>query len=108
MDNIQYFYNDTPSLAGVICGTSMQYFANRDKPTISLSKKGEDIKISSRATYELIGKGINLATALRESASSVGGIGGGHAIASGATIPAARVDGFLKRLDEIVGKQKTQ
>ncbi len=106
MENIQFFHNEAPSLAGVICGTSMQYFANKEKPTISLSQKGEETKVSSRATYELLAKGINLATALRDSAKAVGGVGGGHAIASGATVPASKADDFLKRLDNMIGEQK--
>jgi RecJ-like exonuclease len=34
-----------------------------------------------------------------------GGIGGGHAVAAGATIPEGKDEEFLKSVDEIVGLQ---
>jgi nanoRNase/pAp phosphatase (c-di-AMP/oligoRNAs hydrolase) len=43
--------------------------------------------------------------ALREAASRVGGQGGGHAVASGATVPKGREQEFLRLLDETLVKQ---
>ncbi len=106
MKNIQYFHNDSPSLAGVICGTSMQYFADQSKPTFALSHSAGKIKISSRATFDILAMGVDLSIALRESAAAVGGTGGGHAIASGATIPENKESIFLQSLDDAIGAQK--
>lgn len=107
-EHIQYFYNDNLGLSGILCGVTMQYLGDRDKPTIALSAADDGVKVSSRGTFELLDKGIDLAVALRESAASVGGTGGGHRIASGATVPAGREEEFLAALDRIVGEQKAK
>ncbi len=43
--------------------------------------------------------------ALREAAREVGGEGGGHNIASGATVPKGKEEKFLTLVDETVGRQ---
>ena len=87
LENIQYFHNDGMGLSGILCGVTMQYLGDRDKPTIALSPSGDKVKISSRGTFELLDEGIDLAEALRESAAAVSGTGGGHRIAAGAMVP---------------------
>jgi RecJ-like exonuclease len=104
--NIQYFFNDNIGLSGILSGVTMQYFGDRDKATLALASVGNDVKVSSRGTFELIDKGVDLAAALRESAQKVGGVGGGHRIASGATVPLGREEEFLKLVDKMVGEQK--
>src|SRR5439155_415907 len=51
----------------------------------------------ARLGYEAVG--------LREAASQLGGDGGGHNIASGASIPKGKEEKFLTLVDEIVGRQ---
>ncbi|MFQ6056104.1 MAG: DHH family phosphoesterase [Methanosarcinales archaeon] len=46
-----------------------------------------------------------MAEALNKSANKVGGAGGGHDIAAGATIPFGSKDEFIKELDKIIGRQ---
>lgn len=106
MNNIQYFWNKKLGFGGVLCGILMEYVADKNKPTVALTAKDDDIKISARATFRLLEKGIDLSEALRLSAEAVGGSGGGHAIASGASVPASRIDEFLHELDGIIGEQK--
>ena len=106
--NIQYFYNDNIGLSGILCGVTMQYFGDRDKATLALSSTGEEVRISSRGTFDLIDRGVDLAAALRESAQKVGGVGGGHRIASGATVPLGRDKEFLELVDKMVGEQRAQ
>ena len=48
---------------------------------------------------------IYLGLALREACLNVGGQGGGHAIAAGATIPPEKLDEFLKIFSKIIDKQ---
>ena len=107
-ENIQYFFNDKLGLSGILSGVTMQYFGDRDKPTLALADTGTDIKVSSRGTFELLDQGVDLAAALRESAHKVGGVGGGHRIASGATVPRGREKEFLEFVDKMVGEQKAQ
>ncbi len=106
MEHIQYFHNEEPGLAGVVCGISMQYMADQSKPTLALSERPPNIKVSSRATFELLDMGIDLTEAMRDGADAVGGSGGGHSIASGATIPEDKEEEFLQSVNRIVGRQK--
>ncbi len=107
-DNIQYFYNERQGMSGILSGVTMQYLGDRDKATIALSQSDGKFKISSRGTFELLDQGVDLAVALRECASKVGGFGGGHRIAAGATVPEGREDEFLDELDRMIGEQKAQ
>src|SRR5207245_9341908 len=85
--HIQFFYCDDASLAGVVAGTGMQFFFDSSRPTLGLSVLVRGTRVSARASRAHIASGIDLAIALREAASEVSGNGGGHNIASGATIP---------------------
>lgn len=107
-ENIQYFVNENLGLSGILSGVTMQYFGDRDKPTLALADTGTEIKVSSRGTFELLDQGVDLAAALRESSQKVGGVGGGHRIASGATVPRGREKEFLELVDKMVGEQKAQ
>ncbi|MBX8637937.1 MAG: DHH family phosphoesterase [Thermoplasmata archaeon] len=105
MDNIQYFRSDDPSLAGALCGLYMAFIGRKDRPTFSYSLAGETYKVSGRGTKALVASGLDLAESLSVSASKFGGHGGGHVIASGATVPKEHLMEFLKSVDEITGKQ---
>ena len=48
---------------------------------------------------------LNEARAMNDAANTVGGVGGGHDIAAGATIPEGTEIEFLKQLDQLVGLQ---
>ncbi len=105
MKNIQFFYAENPSLAGANAGLGMMYLFDQEKPTLALSVLEKETRISSRGTRYLTSKGLDLAYACRLAAKEVGGRGGGHPVASGATIPKGKEEAFLSRLDEIVGGQ---
>ena len=105
MKYLQFFYTNNPSLAGAHAGLGMMYLFDQEKPTISLSVLEKETKISSRGTKYLVSRGLDLASALREAAKGVGGHGGGHPIASGATIAKGKEEAFLNLVNEIVGKQ---
>jgi RecJ-like exonuclease len=105
LKNIQFFYTENSSLAGANAGLGMLYLFDQEKPTFALTVLDKETKISSRGTAYLVSKGLDLATACREAAMSVGGRGGGHPIASGATIPKGKEEAFLDTLNEIVGRQ---
>ena len=108
LQNIQYFYSPNPSLSGVLAGLTMQFVGDCDKPTITISFAGPKTRVSSRASFKFLEKGVDLAFGLREAAAAVNGTGGGHAVASGATIPRDKEQEFLSRLDEIIGQQKAK
>ena len=63
------------------------------------------IKVSARGTEELIEKGLNLSLAMKKAASELNGIGGGHNIAAGATIPKGKEEEFLDLLEKEIKTQ---
>jgi len=103
--HVQFFYCDDASLAGTVAGTGMQFFFDQSRPVLALSVLDGVTKVSARGTRALVAAGLDLAVALRETAAEVGGNGGGHDIASGATVPKGKEEKFLAGVDEIVGHQ---
>jgi RecJ-like exonuclease len=83
----------------------MQYILDQSKPTLALSDVKGKVKVSSRGTKHLVSRGLDLAAALKKAAEKVGGVGGGHAVAAGATVDAGKKSEFLASVDEIVGHQ---
>ena len=109
LSNIQYFNAGgeiRETIVGIIAGMSSSLdCVSRDVPVIGLAKSEGGIKVSARGNHDLILRGLDLATALSESAAAVGGVGGGHDIAAGATIPEGKEEEFLRILDRKVGDQ---
>jgi RecJ-like exonuclease len=82
-------------IIGVVAG--MLFPGNRNKPVLALSlEESGNIKLSTRGTKKLIEQGLNLGRILSGACGAVGGVGGGHNIAAGATIPNDKLDEFLK------------
>ena len=105
MDNIQCFDSSETGFTGILCGIIMRYIGDPSKPTIGLNTTEDKIKISGRATYKQLDRGVDLAVALRDATKTVGGEGGGHSIASGGSIGLGTEEEFLKNLDTIIGAQ---
>jgi RecJ-like exonuclease len=95
------------TIVGIIAGMSMGADGvARDVPIVAFARKGdEETKVSSRGTGPLVGRGLDLSAAMGEAARAVGGDGGGHDIAAGATIPAGTEPEFVERADRLVGEQ---
>jgi RecJ-like exonuclease len=70
----------------------------------AFTEKG-DVKVSARGNQSLIDRGLNLSTAMRKAASQVKGVGGGHNIAAGATIPKGKEEEFLEAIELILRDQ---
>jgi len=83
------------SIIGVVAG--MLFAGTRQKPILALStEEPGKIKLSTRGTRKLVEAGLNLGKILSECCAQVGGVGGGHNIAAGATIPEEKLTDFLK------------
>ena len=111
LDNVQYFdagdeIQDT--IVGIIAGMSYsKSCVDRSKPVVAFADTDEEgeKKVSSRATKSLVRRGLNLAEVMSECSSAVGGDGGGHDIAAGATIPESAVQEFVDEVDAVVEEQ---
>jgi len=103
--HIQYLYSEDPARAGALAGLGMNYLLDQMRATLTLSRVKDEVKVSSRGTKWLISKGLDLAEACRVAAEKVKGVGGGHPIAAGATVPLKAEGRFLNAVDKIVGEQ---
>jgi RecJ-like exonuclease len=75
-------------------------------PILAFARKSEEeTKVSARGTGRLVGQGLDLSAVMTEAAGAVGGEGGGHDVAAGATIPAGRETDFVEHADAIIGQQ---
>ncbi len=88
------------TLVGVVAGMLYSTIPPT-KPIIALSidKENNNIKISGRATGELVRNGVDLGKSLGKVCEDIGK-GGGHNIAAGATIEPEHVNLFIKRIGE--------
>ena len=95
------------TIVGIVAGMALGTDGvDPDQPIVAFARKSaEETKVSARATGRLVGRGLDLAAVVGEAARAVGGDGGGHDIAAGATIPAGEEEAFVERADAIVGEQ---
>jgi single-stranded-DNA-specific exonuclease len=102
---IQWFESPETSLAGTQAGLAMTYLADPTRPTFVFSRGDSLLKVSGRGTLWLVSQGLDLAQVCRDAAAHVGGEGGGHRVAAGASIPLDARDAFLAEAARAVGAQ---
>ncbi len=109
-EHLQWFHAGDgirETIVGIVTG--MMFNGNgirRDLPIIAFAAAEEGkVKVSARANRGLIQAGVNLAACMREAAAAVGGAGGGHAPAAGATIPKGREEEFLTACEVVLARQ---
>jgi single-stranded-DNA-specific exonuclease len=109
LSNLQYFHagdNILETIVGIVAGMCRSLDGvNRHLPIVGLANSDDGVKVSARGTQDLVQRRLNLARAMGEAAHSVGGVGGGHDIAAGATIPEGTESEFLKHLNRLIGQQ---
>jgi len=111
-DNVQWFHAEDhikATIVGIVAGMAVGADGiPGDVPIVAFADKPDDpdaVKVSARGTPALVRRGLDLSQAMHEAATAVGGDGGGHDVAAGATVPRGREDEFIDRVDAIVGDQ---
>jgi RecJ-like exonuclease len=109
-DFIQFFHAKSgirDTIIGIITNMLLNSFeVSNDLPLIGFAYKDTgEVKASGRGTQELVDRGLNLSVAMSLSAKELEGIGGGHKIAAGATIPKDKEEEFLILLEKIIKTQ---
>jgi len=109
-DNLQWFHAEDrirETIVGIVAGMAVGADGvDRGLPIIAFAEKNdEEVKVSSRGTHSLVRTGLDLSAVMGEASRAVGGDGGGHDVAAGATVPAGTEAEFVERADEIVGDQ---
>jgi RecJ-like exonuclease len=102
----QYFHakgNINEKVVGIVAGMLIPYV---DKmPLIAFADAEDGVKVSARTDRSLVEKGLDLSIVMNQAAKKVGGIGGGHNVAAGATIPKNTEEEFLDEVERIVKGQ---
>ncbi|MFH1056850.1 MAG: DHH family phosphoesterase [Candidatus Micrarchaeota archaeon] len=97
------------TVIGIVAGVFFNSgLVERNKPVLAFSFDEEGkTKISGRASRALVEKGLDLGEVMRKGGEAAGGLGGGHTIAAGCTIPTTREaeDLFLKKAKEVIQVQ---
>jgi single-stranded-DNA-specific exonuclease len=101
-EGMRYFYSENSSLGGVVAGIAMNYVLDDTKPLFALTRKETDseVHISCRGNQKLVAGGLDLGSAMKQVAAELGGFGGGHKIAAGATIGFDKEAEFLDAVDK--------
>jgi single-stranded-DNA-specific exonuclease len=105
LSGLRYFMSDDSSLGGVIAGIAAMYVVRQDKALFALTRKDDELHVSCRGNRVLVERGLDLGAAMRQVGSVLGGHGGGHKIAAGATIALSREAEFLEKTDQILAGQ---
>ncbi|QRV17154.1 DHH family phosphoesterase [Haloterrigena salifodinae] len=117
-EHLQWFHAGDEireTIVGIVAGMAMgNEGISRSKPILAFAEKSAEgnaaeeeagVKVSSRGTHNLVRQGLDLSVVMGEASRAVGGDGGGHDVAAGATVPEGTEDAFIERADEIVGEQ---
>ncbi|WP_407354802.1 DHHA1 domain-containing protein [Methanolobus sp. WCC5] len=110
LSHVQYFDAGKAipeTIVGIVAGMSHFSAGNRKLPIIAFADKEDGHKVSARGTQELINRGLNLAEALSIVCRELGGAGGGHDIAAGATVPFGKKEEFIRKLNSTIAAQLT-
>ncbi|WP_336035904.1 DHH family phosphoesterase [Halobacterium yunchengense] len=109
-DNLQWFHAEDrirETIVGIVAGMALgSDAAESDRPIVGFGDKNDDeVKVSARGTSRLVDRGLDLSVVVREASQAVGGDGGGHVVAAGATVPKGREREFL---DEAAARVREQ
>jgi len=107
---VQFFHAGTgirDTIVGIVANMLLNSEeTSNDMPLIGFAEKDDgDIKASARGTQDLVERGLNLSAAMKKAASALDGVGGGHNIAAGATIPKGKEEEFLTLLEQEIKTQ---
>lgn len=94
------------TVVGIVAGMLLNSnTCNKWLPIIAFANAEDGIKVSARADRSLVNRGLNLSIVMKKAAELVGGFGGGHNVAAGATIPPDKKKEFLDIVEDLISCQ---
>lgn len=111
---LRYFHGGErieDTIVGIVAGMLLGDAAPADRPLFGLSSATDGtamVKVSARGTRSMVERGLDLSLVMRQAAAAVGGSGGGHNVAAGASVPEGRENEFLQMANDVVGEQFTR
>ena len=109
-DDLQWFHAEDrirETIVGIVAGMALGSDATEsDRPIVGFGNKNDDeVKVSARGTSRLVDQGLDLSVVMKDASQAVGGDGGGHVVAAGATVPKGREQEFLDEAAALVREQ---
>ena len=109
-DSLQWFHAEDrirETIVGIVAGMAMSADGvESDRPIVGFGNKNdEEVKVSARGTPALVKQGLDLSVVMGEASRAVGGDGGGHTVAAGATVPKGEERAFLDAASDLVDSQ---
>ncbi len=104
--HVQYFDAGSSireTVVGIVAGMVLSSSeADPHLPILAFAEADDGVKVSARASKELTRNGLDLSKMMCQCAAAVGGFGGGHNVAAGATIPKGMEEVFLDKVEEMM------
>ncbi len=109
-EHVQWFHAGEEireTIVGIVAGMAVGADGvDRSLPIVAFADADDgEVKVSARGTPALVRRGLDLSAAMSEASRAVGGDGGGHDVAAGATVPAGSEEEFVTAVNRIVGEQ---
>ncbi len=102
VEHVQYFYAKSSYLASTTATIGTLYLLDPKKVTLSMHMDSQTT-ISARIHRSMMHV-IDLGKIMRKVAGELGGHGGGHSVAAGASIPRGTEEEFVKKVNQEVAK----
>ncbi len=104
-DYLEYFHAGdriNENIVGIVA--SMLLSEEKEELPIIAFANSEDgnVKVSVRSPRSLVKKGVDFSVIMKEASEMVGGYGGGHNIAAGASIPKGKEEEFLDIVEKMI------
>jgi len=94
------------TVVGIVAGMLLNSGdVNKALPIFAFADADDGIKVSARAARSLTDRGLDLSFIMKTASEIVGGYGGGHKVAAGATIPSGKEEEFLDIVEDLVSSQ---
>lgn len=106
---VQYFDAGSEireTVVGIVAGMMLNTPECRSNlPILAFVNADDGVKVSARANRFLVDRGLDLSKIMKTAAELVGGFGGGHSVAAGATIPYGNTERFIEIVEDLVSAQ---
>ncbi len=94
------------TVVGIVAGMMLSSpECRRNIPIIAFADSDDGATVPAWANWDLVDRGLDLSSVMKTAAEFVGGYGGGHTVAAGATIPPERKEEFLDAVEDLVAAQ---
>ncbi|MCD6370246.1 MAG: DHH family phosphoesterase [Thermoplasmata archaeon] len=103
---LQYFHAGeriNENIVGIVASMLLSKEAKEQLPIIAFANSEDgNIKVSVRSPRSLVTRGLDFSVIMKEASAKVGGYGGGHNIAAGASIPRGKEDEFIEIVEKMI------